>query len=132
MKQIYNTIKVSALAVTCLAIPLLYIYHTMNVVNPFHLTGKQFLHFFIVLSFTSLTVAVAYLMVLKRKASVITDATHKENRLQPAHCIVLVLMIGAIRLVQGIINAKPVGFLVILLFANLVMLLIIRSLNKEK
>lgn len=131
MKQKINFIRILVFTIACATVPLLYIHQVTNHINPYHLNGKQFLPFFMLLSFLSVAVAVSWLIVLKTKESISTACMLKEEIPQPQHCMILVIMIGIVRLIQGISNEKPVGFLVMLLFADAVAFFVIRFFMNE-
>lgn len=95
----------------CSLLPLLYIHQQYDRWNPYRLNGKKFLVFYIMVLLLCHAAR-----VLER---IITPETYRLrfwSRILPT----AVLLTGLTRLIQGISNAKPVGFLILLLLLHLV------------
>ena len=113
-----------------LLIPIMYIYEIANIINPFYLNGKQFLSFFGLLTATSAITGIIWMRIVQRQGATNDGSVVKQLLLQPQHCVVLVLIIGFTRLLQGISNHKPVGYLILLLFLNYGLFLMIKFCKK--
>lgn len=95
---------------SCLLLPLLFILQQYDKWNPFRLSGKAFLVFYILL---------LLLCHLARRLERTFIREAIRERFWGRLLIVLILVTGIARLIQGIYNAKPVGYLVLLLLFHL-------------
>lgn len=96
-----NTIIVLSFA--ALLLPLTYIHYAYHKLIPFNLTGPQFLEFYLLLCTVDVTLVAIQNYLRYRLAQKITTGA--------------VMLLGAARLFQGIYNNKPVGYLVLIIFA---------------
>ncbi|WP_312902034.1 hypothetical protein [Chryseobacterium taichungense] len=90
---------------------LLSVNHT---INPFSLKGPDFLRFYLILIFMFYSLILIF-KYFKHKIS--------ETVL---YGLVSIILVGIIKLFIGIILGKPVGFLIIILILELIVLMIIR------
>lgn len=90
--------------------------------NPYTLNGPRFLHFYVVL--LSILYAGYILSLIPGRQNTLV------LKFFPA-ILVWIGIGGIIRLIQGIFNAKPVGFLILLLIAHLTGCCIIWKINKN-
>jgi hypothetical protein len=97
---------------SCLLLPLLFIYLQYYKANPFRLKGKEFLAFYILL---------LLICHLTRRLERTFIREHIRERLWGRLLVVLILATGIARLIQGIYNAQPVGYLVLLLLLHLLL-----------
>lgn len=81
--------------------------------NPFALKGPDFLRFYLVLIFGFYTLTFVLNYVHK-----ISETTF--------YCLGLIFLIGTIKLFIGMILGKPVGFLIMILIAELIVFLILK------
>ncbi|PSK92513.1 hypothetical protein [Taibaiella chishuiensis] len=105
----------------CILAPLAFIHQQYDRWNPFRLSGKHFLVFYALLLL--LNHGLPYLERL------FVPPAHRQI-LWTRVLSLLVLATGLARLIQGIYNAKPVGYLVVLLGLHLILLAI--SLRSRK
>ncbi|WP_160710939.1 hypothetical protein [Chitinophaga solisilvae] len=96
-----------ALAVILLAVPLLYIHGQFHTCNPFYLNGRQFLTFFLLL-----------MLLINTPILLMRNMMQTAGRTMAAVC----LATGCCRLVQGISHHRPVGYLLLLLLLQLLLL----------
>lgn len=98
---------------SCLLLPLLFIFQQYDKWNPFRLRGKEFLAFYILL--------LLFCHLTRRLEHTFIRNAIRES-LWGRLLVVLILIIGLARLVQGVYNAKPVGYLVLLLVLHLILM----------
>lgn len=113
------------LTIILLAMPFLLITYSYHMPDPYRLSGRHFLVFYIA---QLLAVCLSLAVLLKRQPAAAdlpylkTEVAGKHHsspsRAAKSICILSLLM-GFIRLIQGLSNHKPVGFLILLLCFNL-------------
>ncbi len=83
--------------------------------NPVILKGPEFLKFYLILTLGFYT-SVFMLKLLKDTLSKVTF-----------YCMSLIFTLGAVKLIRGVILGKPVGFLVMILIGECVVILLLMS-----
>lgn len=115
------------LTIILLAIPFALIAYSYRMPNPYRLSGKHFLVFYIA-QILAVCLSLWILLLKKQPATAqqqyvkteVADKQHPSpNTFAKSICILSFLM-GFIRLLQGVSHHKPVGFLILLLCFNLI------------
>ncbi len=125
------------LTIILLAIPFALIAYHYHMPDPYRLSGKHFLVFYIS-QILAVCISLAVLLHKKQPADqqyLKADTGSRQhpqlNTAAKSICILSLLM-GLIRLLQGLSNHKPVGFLILLLCFNLIIYSIMwRTLRKQ-
>lgn len=110
------------LAVPVFLLPLLYVYHATGQWNPFAINGKHFLWYY------------GYSVITGYAAVVLPVLLRRDIGLFPfmKSVVMTLLIVGVIRLCQGVFNEKPVGYLLFLLISLLVLWWLTRVLYTKK
>ena len=132
-----NKIIQNIVAVCLLALPFGIITYYYDRVNPFQLTGPQFLLFFAILSL-SIHILAIFLPTHAQNQSLDRNKLVNEHERStkvvhlPSTLMIGALVIGVLRISQGIYNHKAVSFLIMLVIVNIFVLRFIQRNKKKK
>lgn len=110
------------LAVPAFLLPLVYVYHATGQWNPFAINGRHFLWCY------------GYGVIMGYAAVILPVLLRRDTGLFPfmKGVVMTLLIVGVIRLCQGLFNGKPVGYLFCLLISLLVLWWLTRVLYAKK